>query len=244
MLEKEIAAATEWWADKVCGLCKFDNGDDSSTGGVTAMLATLAKGSAPRPDEDQRAKFVAALSEIILKEAVRHTKAGRDLSDFRMTLDVDYGPCCELSDAADVAGITGNQFPWKTVMWIHKGDVAVRYGYGADETPLYLDDAGLAKRVKYAREQADEYTDPNSRYRKYYDDEEAWKKMGEKFSARLTKLQSTTPEQLVGDGAQAMRLMREAQKADECGDVFFGCDNEGESLSDRLGEVLKIIKGA
>jgi len=201
VLEKEIAAATEWWADKVCGICKFDNGDDSPMGGMTSMLAMLGQVSAPTPTDDQRGKFIAALSEIILKAATRHTEHGRDLVDFCSTLGVDYGPDPELSDAADAAGISGSQFPCKTVMWVRSGDVAVRYGYGADETLLCLDKRGLAKRIKYAKEQAELYTDPNSRYRKYYATDEAWEEQGEKVRKRLTDLQATTPEQLVGGKA-------------------------------------------
>ena len=112
-----------WWADKVSHP-KFDNGD-----GANVLAGIMASMSVNPLNDELRTKFIKALSETI---ATRLEHGER-----KVILDVDYGPCRELSQAAEQSGVSRNNFPWKTVMWISEHHIAVRYGYCADEEVLY-----------------------------------------------------------------------------------------------------------
>ena len=127
-ITEEVAkAAAEWWADKISGNVKFDNGDDSMAG---AFCMAMAKSLVKPVDEVQKDSFVKNLSENIVKEQVE-------------ILDVDYHPDKWLSEAARASGISGNNFPWKTVMWIVEDEetkeikILVRAGYGAEQKQIY-----------------------------------------------------------------------------------------------------------
>lgn len=118
---RQIEAACAWWA-KAIECPKFDNGDKSEAGGMTTVLATmLAARHEAAPENVER--FKAAL-------ATRLAPNEKGWQPF--CLSVDYGPCRELADAADAAGISYSRFPYKTVMWAgDDGSLTVRHGYGA-----------------------------------------------------------------------------------------------------------------
>ena len=128
VVTKEVAEQiANWWADKICGRVKFDNGDDSETGFMTSMLATmLAK---PTTDE-QREKFVKALS-------------GRIEGKEYLMLSVDYHPDEILRESAEEAGISEGNFPWKTYVIMDRcfGEegyrIRARHGYCAEPEILY-----------------------------------------------------------------------------------------------------------
>lgn len=127
-ITKEVAeVAAKWWADKICGDVKFDNGDDSMNG---LFCMVMAKSLVKPVTEEQKNSFIENLAESIVKEQ-------RDL------LDVDYHPDRLLSEAAQAAGISGNNFPWKTVMWIVEDEetkeikILVKAGYGAEQKQIY-----------------------------------------------------------------------------------------------------------
>jgi len=113
--EKQIEVAVNWWAEKIV-VPKFDNGDNSPTGGVTVALALMAS---TRVSEDKIGPFKEALIE------------GLKTNPFAMQgIHVDYGPCEILHDAMVKADIPTNNAPWKTNMSFHDGGVRVSYGYG------------------------------------------------------------------------------------------------------------------
>lgn len=80
--------------------------------------------------EEQKNKFIEILTERIVTEQ-------RDI------LSVDYGPDMLLGESAEQAGISENNFPWKTVMWIvmekdtGMAKVIVRAGYRAEQKQIY-----------------------------------------------------------------------------------------------------------
>ena len=50
----------------------------------------------------------------------------------------DYGPCGMLIDAANEAGISAANFPFKTTMFVTEKDgIIVRDGYGASAVKLW-----------------------------------------------------------------------------------------------------------
>lgn len=127
-ITEEVAkAAAEWWADKISGEVKFDNGDDSMNGVICMVMAQSLVKSVT---EVQKDSFVKNLAENIVKEQVE-------------ILDVDYHPDKWLSEAARASGISSNNFPWKTVMWIVEDEetreikVLVKEGYGAERQQIY-----------------------------------------------------------------------------------------------------------
>lgn len=127
-ISKECAeAAAKWWADQISGSVKFDNGDDSM-GGLFCMA--MAKSLVKAVTEEQKKTFIEKLTEIILDKQYD-------------CLYVDYHPDMSLREAALVAGISENNFPWKTGQWFvydketDSYRVVVRVGYGGEHEQIY-----------------------------------------------------------------------------------------------------------
>ena len=96
---KEVAQiVAKWWADKICGNVKFDNGDPSETGLLCMGLASMC---VKEVTEEQRQKFIDTLSGMLEEK------------DY-IYLGVDYAPGRLLREAAEQCGISENNFPWKT----------------------------------------------------------------------------------------------------------------------------------
>ena len=121
--------AAKWWADKVrnVGPGNFNNGDDSTSGGMAMILATMLAMD-KEPDSESADQFEKILSEHIRK---------RVEDDGYLILDCDYGPCTLLSNVAKVSGVDASCFPWKTNMNITKEEVKVSCGYGAAYKKIY-----------------------------------------------------------------------------------------------------------
>lgn len=136
---KEIAViAATWWADKVTSP-KFDNGDNS----IEGFFAKSYAAKAVQPvDQVQRDKLIEHLvHSITTRLDIQSTEVllpGQEpIPPMDMVLGVDYGPDRELLGAALYSGIPSMNFPIKTVMWISKNHVAVKYGYSAGIEVLY-----------------------------------------------------------------------------------------------------------
>lgn len=143
-LEEIANIAAKWWGDKVCNP-KFDNGDKS--GGMAGMLASML---AKPIDYIVRDKFVKELSRIILSTMDNRSE------NYTHFIDVDYGPCSDLSTAAKLSGLPENNFPWKTSMHIGRNFVSVRYGYEAEEEYLYVTKDFWRGVIKYNEEYLEE----------------------------------------------------------------------------------------
>lgn len=126
---KEMARAmAAWWGERVGGRTHHDNGDHKNMASVFAGI--LADTMNEPADESKINKFVDILTEKILKQAEENPFS------LRHHLGCDYAPSKFLSDAAKEAGISSNNFPWKTSMGIREindGEtiVEVYAGYGA-----------------------------------------------------------------------------------------------------------------
>ena len=118
---KEVAqTVATWWADKICGNVKFDNGDPSETGMICMGLAAIC---VEEVTEEQKQKFIDTLSGILEEQD-------------HIYLGVDYHPGKWLCEAAKEAGISENNFPWKThtvSQWNGKRySVYAQHGYRAE----------------------------------------------------------------------------------------------------------------
>ena len=133
---REMAhAMAVWWGERVGGRTHHDNGDHEN---FASVFAGILADSMNRPtDESTVNKFVDILTEKILDEAIK-----REGFLFPGLLSCDYAPSKFLSDAAKEAGISIDNFPWKTSMDVCKnknGEVVVKAsdGYRAEWKQIY-----------------------------------------------------------------------------------------------------------
>jgi hypothetical protein len=139
-MKEELEAAAQWWADAISGVPKMDNGDFMQSALVTLaaigqpvtpeQVATFKAELIKRLETDER--FVESWREALERDRPAWGGAAR-------TLDVDYGPCVELADAAEAAGLGRRclRFPIKTCMRIDPGLVQVGHGYRAPFVAIY-----------------------------------------------------------------------------------------------------------
>jgi hypothetical protein len=129
---KQIEKAVTWWADQVAkptfsALTDEERKQPENRG---MHFAEFLAGVSVKPVTlEQRKKFIRALrSELKINKLYSH---------WALILSVDYSPCQMLTSAAKSAGISENNFPWKTVMWLMEdGKVLVRCGYQEKEIEL------------------------------------------------------------------------------------------------------------
>lgn len=129
---EQIEKAVTWWADQVAKptFSALSDEERAQPENRAMQFAEFLAGMSVEPvTQGKREKFIKALrSEIKLNEKTTH---------WGIILSVDYGPCMMLRDAAKSAGISEDNFPWKTTMWIMEdGRVLVRLGYDGKEQEL------------------------------------------------------------------------------------------------------------
>ena len=129
LTKEQIEKAVNWWADRVAapifdGLSKEERKDPVNDG--YQMAEVLANLLVKPVDITAREKFIDALREELQKENTRATWG----------LFTDYGPDAILDDVANKAGISLNNFPWKTCMWFKDGKVIVALGYAAEQVEI------------------------------------------------------------------------------------------------------------
>lgn len=118
MDEKLIDVAVNWWADKVSHNYHHDNGATDTANVLACFMADMLF----KPvTEDQINIFKSELREFI--------KMGLKMEHGNVWIDTDYAPCLILSESAKKAGISCDNFPFKTSMVIEKGKVKVSDGY-------------------------------------------------------------------------------------------------------------------
>lgn len=142
--ERQAArAAADWWA-KAVGAPTFRATDENSSPedqanmGLAGMMASAVADLHP-VSERAGAKFAEALAEAIEKTL-------RDAGKWGVSLDVDYGPCRMLHEAATTAGVNGSRFPWKTNMRVTTEHVTVSAGYRAADQLVWASEEWLANR--------------------------------------------------------------------------------------------------
>lgn len=104
---------------------EYDNGDTSDAGFMGTLLVKMLPNNS---SEDVLDKFGEYLKESLSNP--------NESGYYDTWLDVDYGPCKILHDAAEKAGLK-TQFPWKTTVSIHENDLSVKCGYGAESVYYY-----------------------------------------------------------------------------------------------------------
>lgn len=125
-------AAAKWWAEQI-GAPSFrntnqsDSPSDQLTGFFAGVMAADIAEKHPVTDE-QETNFVRLLAAKIEDRLRSNEKYG-------VYLSVDYGPCAELAEVAELAGVSKSRFPWKTTMDVQHDHVVASLGYGA---PLCL----------------------------------------------------------------------------------------------------------
>ena len=139
---KTAEVAAKWWADKLDGMAKQDNGAPemaNGLGGLLMMMSSLMHKVSP----EKREAFRIAL-ETKLDESLDQKLDGlEDMAGGQISLRVDYGAEGLLAEVASSLGIpygTGSAFPVKTSMAVSKKDVKLWYGYGASEQVLYKEE--------------------------------------------------------------------------------------------------------
>ena len=139
-----VARACQLWV-RMLAAPKYDNGetDPFRRSFASVLVERIPKNNEPSVLE----RFEECLYSWLIEETkydhdnkriVKHLGSGH----YENNLHVDYGPDMLLHQAAEEAGLK-MEFPWKTNMWLHHNDVAVRNGYGAPEYFHHpLDEAG------------------------------------------------------------------------------------------------------
>lgn len=121
--------AKKWWADKLrnVNLGNFDNGDNSSAGGLAMLLAGMLALDT-QPSNESIDLFEEQLAETIKEHVESHGS---------LTLSVDYGPDYILGSTAERAGVSTSGFPWKTTMWVRTDRVEVSAGYAPPSVTIF-----------------------------------------------------------------------------------------------------------
>ncbi len=123
-----IEKAVDIWC-KALHNPKFDNGDKSETGFLGMALASM------NCDHDKNTISMEDAVEKFRNKLISSLKIKRDNDKyFSAWLDTDYGPCQELSEAAEGTGIKNSMFSIKSQVMINSDCVVSRFGYGASST--------------------------------------------------------------------------------------------------------------
>jgi len=118
--EAMARAAAHWWAERADGTAHHDNrGGDL----VSIFAGILADTMNEPPKNGALERFEEILAEKIMTAESPY--------EWR-SIWVDYAPERILAEAAEEAGISCNNFQWKTGMYIdlEKGEITVRIGLG------------------------------------------------------------------------------------------------------------------
>lgn len=129
ILAKEaIEKAVNWWAERLLENRPHSNGDDSFTSVTACLLADMGRQNITSDQADTFKKTLA-------KRMAEYAESGM-FNHF--SIMCDYGPCGMLIDAANEAGISAANFPFKTTMFVTEKDgIMVRNGYGAQAVKLW-----------------------------------------------------------------------------------------------------------
>ncbi|GAA1281445.1 hypothetical protein [Saccharothrix xinjiangensis] len=132
----EVEAAARWWTTTLTGPFRHRVGDPE----LDAQLAQPPASAGRGWSAEQREAFRLALEEELEAHVASCWYPGDPLrgSAVRAVL-CDWGPDPVLIDAARAAGLElgSHDVPFKTVMWINPGEVAVRGGYGAARATVW-----------------------------------------------------------------------------------------------------------
>lgn len=112
---------TQWWVNQLFEKSNnFNNGDNSQEGGMTFMLAVIAKGAA----QDKTPNHSIQAFKLNMMEFLN---SGDERSS---ELYVDYSPNYELSLILEKSGVSPMLCPWKSGTYIKDGKPYAKSGYG------------------------------------------------------------------------------------------------------------------
>ena len=118
LTDEQIEKAVNWWTERI-KQPTFDAGADSPEMKLAETMAQMLTSTVAEGSID---KF---------KNALRSALKNKDYYPFQ-GIHTDYHPDPILFEAAKDAGISSNNFPWKTSMYFRDdGSVQVSLGYGA-----------------------------------------------------------------------------------------------------------------
>lgn len=129
ILAKEaIEKAADWWAERILEDRPHSSGDNSFTSVTACLLADMGRQNITPNQADTFKKALA-------KRMAEYAESGM-FNHF--SIMCDYGPCRMLADAANEAGISTANFPFKTTMFLTEKDgIMIRDGYGAPAVKLW-----------------------------------------------------------------------------------------------------------
>lgn len=122
--EAMARAAAHWWAERANGTAHHNN----RGGDLASVFAGILADTMNEPPKDGALeRFEEILTEKIMTAELPY--------EWR-SIWVDYGPDRILAEAAEEAGISCNNFPWKTGMHIdpENGKIQVRISMGEWKT--------------------------------------------------------------------------------------------------------------
>lgn len=108
-----VLTAVNWWTNKINNPEPHSNGDNSAASIFACMFADMMQ---EKLTELQIAEFRAELARLIERQIEREIEMYH--SKVMVYLSCDYHPCAMLFDAAQRAGISKSNFPYKTNMLI------------------------------------------------------------------------------------------------------------------------------
>lgn len=127
-MKKEIKLIAGWWAAQLMRPT-FDNGDNSTTGGMTmGLMAMIAAQHVHEVTEESIAVFKQSLTSQMEEYF--------DKWGVLPELFVDYHAHDMLLTAANIAGINESLFPIKSGTFMSDGKPYRRLGYGGEKTEI------------------------------------------------------------------------------------------------------------
>lgn len=141
MNRPEIEVAALWWADRLRGGSRQDNGDAAQS-----LFADLVSSRVMPPTPEQIEAFRLALAKRLSDWADANPECwdadnpNRGSAGEGRCFGTDYSPDGLLADALNDAGLDDRfdaLFPMKTILWLGPGCVRVRYGYSEPMDCLY-----------------------------------------------------------------------------------------------------------
>jgi len=159
-MQKEIETAVKWWSQFLETTAKFDNGDNSHTGFITSVMASMLSENVKTTTQDKE-KFEKAFTQILEEKYKTNWDENNPIfGAMYNSISVDYHPCKYLCDAVSLAGLDydiNNKFPYKTNMRVRPGFVSVSYGYGAKQEVLYTDNRITTFNIQPTENQINKY---------------------------------------------------------------------------------------
>lgn len=145
--EKILDVASNWWGEVI-----KDAKLDCGAKGYDEVMAT-ALGNMLKTNLEE--KNINSFKTLLRKRIEEEYDEIRYNGTF--ILSVDYEPDRNLYDIAKECNINTNNFPWKTVMWIGKDFIKLRYGYSSQTETIFETEEHLKREIEKDEKRIEEY---------------------------------------------------------------------------------------